>query len=66
MVVIYNYSINWSVFITEECLLRGTDWIFIIQFEVRLERIKSREIISNTLYKEERIIMIGLDMMANR
>jgi hypothetical protein len=29
--VISLYSINWLVFITEtECLLRGTDWIFII------------------------------------
>jgi hypothetical protein len=27
----FSYNINWLVFITEEgeCLLRGTDWIFI-------------------------------------
>jgi hypothetical protein len=29
--IISLYSINWLVFITEtECLLRGTDWFFII------------------------------------
>ena len=28
--IISLYSINWLVFITEtECLLRGTDWVFI-------------------------------------
>jgi len=31
--IIALYSTNWLVFITEmECLLRGTDWIYVIQF----------------------------------
>jgi len=31
--IISLYSINWLVFITEtECLLRGTDWVFIYNF----------------------------------
>jgi hypothetical protein len=27
--IISLYNINWLLFITEECLLRGTDWVFI-------------------------------------
>ena len=35
--IIYVYSINWLIFITEtECLLRGTDWIFVC-YLVRLQ-----------------------------
>ena len=31
--IISLYNINWLVFITEtECLLRGTDWVFISYF----------------------------------
>jgi len=35
--IISLYNINWLVFITEtECLLRGTDWIFIYsQFNIQ-------------------------------
>ena len=27
--IISLYNINWLVFVTEECLLRGTGWIFV-------------------------------------
>ena len=67
--IISLYGLNWSVFITEKecvyCAVR-TGSLSIIQVEIRLERIKSGEIMSNTLYTEERIIMIGLDAMGNR
>jgi hypothetical protein len=33
--IISPYSINWLVFITEtECLLRGTDWVYVIQVNI--------------------------------